>query len=176
MFNVLLDFPLEYVTIAPSARYVAHCRCLESSELGKNGRIQGWRYLARLVVLLAGPAIEWLRGTMLKDRMPVSDSNEIFGFISAIPEMFQQRYYEAGIEYASLGLRQDAIRRAIDRVAEMLLAEARVKGAIVHREVMAIAGGYFVSKESTNAEGMRKLRFAQATIPAHAHQQLTGER
>ena len=75
-----------------------------------------------------------------------------------------------------LGIRQDAIRRSIDRVAGMLLAGGRVEGAIVHREVMAIAGGYFVSKESTNAEGMRKLRFAQATIPAHAHQQLTGER
>jgi hypothetical protein len=164
VFNVLLDFPLAHVTIVPSTRYVGHCTCLESSELGTCGRMKGWRCLARLVVLLAGPATEWLRGTMPKDRMPFSDSNDISRLISAIPGIFRQTCCEAGMEYVSLGLQQKAIRRAIDRVAEMLVAEGYVEGAVVHSEVMAIAGGYFVSKESTDAEGLRKLRFAQTTV------------
>jgi SEC-C motif len=56
VFNVLLDFPIEYVTIVPSAEYVSHCQCLESSELGESGRIEGWRYLARLR-LAGGPRV-----------------------------------------------------------------------------------------------------------------------
>jgi hypothetical protein len=159
VFNVLLDFPLDHVTIIPSGEYASLCDCLESSELGPGGKIYGWRHMARLVTLMAGPEVEWSRGTMPEDKMPVSDSREIRRLMSPASEEVRGEYLRAGVMFTRFGLSQRPIRRAISRVAQMLLTAGRVEGSDVHREVMAIAGKFFVCKETSHDEGFRKLRF-----------------
>lgn len=168
VFGVLFDFPIEFVTIVPFSKdgedFVGTCNFEQTSEVGEGGRLEGWRARLYLFIQVAGPAVEWRRGTMVYGAMPSSDARIIDRILGQLPQALKESVLEAAVGFVNADLDNPEIWQAISHVAQMLLSSGRIEGAEVRRDVLTLAPKSFISRErqyaaervSGSAEGMRR--------------------
>jgi SEC-C motif len=168
VFGVLFDFPIEFVTIVPFSKdgedFVGICNFEYTSKVGEGGRLEGWRARLYLFIQVAGPAVEWRRGTMVYGAMPSSDARIIDRLLGQLPEALKETVIEAAVGFVNADLDNPEIWQAISHIAQMLLSRGRIEGAEIRRDVLAIAPKHFISRErqyaaervSRSVEGMRR--------------------
>ncbi len=151
VFGVLYDFPIDFVTIVPFSKngenFVGTCNFKETSEVGEGGRLEERRLGLYLFIQIAGPVVEWRRGTMVYGAMPSSDIRIINELLGELPDVLKEKVIEAAVDFVDGELGNPDIWRAISHIAQMLLRTGRIEGDEVRQEVLAIASRRFISKE-----------------------------